>query len=98
MKKTLIVILLAMLFGGGMAFYLFKGKGEEHIADTGLIKLQAFQIGVYSSLDNANKSATKNNGVVVKDNDVYRVYITLLKNTESISKMETYFKSINLNY
>lgn len=98
MKKTIIVLLGATLFGGLMAFYLFKDNGKEKQLVDGQTKVQAFQIGVYTSLDNANKSALKNNGIVIKDNDVYRVYITLLKNNESISKMEDYFNSINLKY
>ena len=98
MKKTIIVLLGATLFGGLMAFYLFKDNGKEEQLVDGQTKVQAFQIGVYTSLDNANKSALKNNGIVIKDNDVYRVYITLLKNNESISKMEDYFNSINLKY
>ena len=98
MKKTIIVIFCAMVFGGLMAFYLFKGNGKEERLVDGQIKVQAFQIGVYTNLDNANRSAIKNNGIVIKDNDVYRVYVTLLKNDESIAKMEEYFNSINLRY
>ena len=98
MKKTIIVLLGAIAFGGIMALYIFNNHQEKSTNPETNIKLKAFQIGVYKSKANANKSAIKNNGIVILDKDIYRVYITLLKNEESIQKMEEYFKSIHLNY
>ena len=98
MKKTIIVLLCAVAFGGIMAIYLFNNHQSIKQESSSSIKLSAFQIGVYKSKANATKSAIKNNGVVIFDKDIYRVYITLLKNEDSIQKMEEYFKSIHLNY
>ena len=99
MKKTIIILLASALIGGLMASYIFKNKSstkEQNL--NGQTMISAFQIGAYTSKENAKKSAVKNNGVVIEDNNVYRVYVTLLKNKESIQKMEEYFKSINLSY
>lgn len=96
MKKVLLVIFGAVLFGGICAFYVFNNivKAEE---DTEM-KFIAFQIGVYSNYDNASKVADRNNGIVVLDSDLYRVYVAILKDEENVRRMKEYFDEICLNY
>lgn len=94
MKKMLIVVFLAILFGGVCSFMIFRTLVK---ADNAYEKFVAFQIGVYTDYDNAVKVADRNNGIVVEDG-YFRVYVTFLRNEESILKMEKYFSEIGLNY
>ena len=94
MKKMLIVVFLAILFGGVCSFMIFRTLVK---ADNAYEEFVAFQIGVYTDYDNAVKVADRNNGIVVEDG-YFRVYVTFLRNEESILKMEKYFSEIGLNY
>lgn len=94
MKKMLIVVFLAILFGGVCSFMIFRNLVK---ADNAYEEFVAFQIGVYTDYDNAVKVADRNNGIVVEDG-YFRVYVTFLRNEESILKMEKYFSEIGLNY
>lgn len=99
MKKVLLFGLFALLIGGGLSFYFLKDKikkGEN--TDIEYSKAQAFQVGVFSNHDNASRVALRNNGIVVNDGDVYRVYVALLTDEEVVKKLESYYKEIGLNY
>ena len=54
MKKILIAVLLAIVVGGGLAFYFLKDlKFNEIAMAEGTISAKAFQVGVFTSYDNA---------------------------------------------
>ena len=63
-----------------------------------MVKANAFQVGVFTSYDNALKVADRNNGIVVSDDDLYRVYVAISTNSEVIRKLEDYYDSIGLRY
>ena len=86
MKKVLIIILGAILIGGGLAYIVFNKIvfKEEDTVNTKVVN--AFQIGVFSNYDNALKVADRNNGVVIMDDDLYRVYVAILSDKEAIKK------------
>ena len=94
MKRMLIVVFLAIIFGGICSFCIFRTLVK---ADNAYDEFIAFQIGVYENYDNAIKVADRNNGIVVEDG-FFRVYVTVLKSEESVLKMEDYFNNIGLNY
>ncbi len=96
MKKTLIIILCAISLGGGIAFYLFNKVVIAKVEDE--ITVNAFQIGAFTNYDNALKVADRNNGIVVNDHDIYRVYVAILNDTEAIDKLKNYYEEIGLNY
>ena len=100
MKKTILAIVLAILIGFTFGFFFLKKFTPKNITEVSNIKSQvyAFQIGVYKNKDNATKNATTNNGIVVEDNNLYRVYIALLKNQTLIDNLKKYYDSIGLNY
>ena len=87
----------AILIGVGLAFYFFNGIQKKEVIDS-LEELSAFQIGVFTNYDNALRVAERNNGIVVNDNSVYRVYVALLKDIEAIERVENYYEDIGLNY
>ncbi len=100
MKKTIISIFLAIIVGFTFGFFFLKKFNTETITEVSNIKSQvyAFQIGVYKNKDNAVKEASTNNGIVILDNDIYRVYTAILKDATLIDNLKNYYNSIGLNY
>ena len=96
MKKFLLFAFVAILIGGGFALDIFK---DQVVAtDTTETTVSAFQIGVYKNYDNAYKVAVRNNGIVIKEEDLYRVYIALVNKRDSISLLSNYYESIGLSF
>ena len=100
MKKTIIMIILALVVGFTFGFLFLKKFNTETITEVSNIKSQvyAFQIGVYKNKDNALNSATTNKGIVILDNDIYRVYIAILKDETLIDNLKDYYDSLGINY
>mgnify|MGYP004663416435 FL=1 len=100
MKKTIIMIILAIGVGFTFGFLFLKKFNTESITEVSNIKSQvyAFQIGVYKNKDNALKEANINKGIVILDNDIYRVYVALLKNQILINNLKIYYDSLGMNY
>ncbi len=100
MKKTIISIFLAMIVGFAFGFFFLKKFNTETITEVSNIKSQvyAFQIGVYKNKDNALNAATTNKGIVILDNDIYRVYIAILKDETLIDNLKDYYDSLGINY
>ena len=100
MKKTIISIFLAIIVGFTFGFFFLKKFNTETITEVSNIKKQvyAFQIGVYKNKDNALNAANTNKGIVILDNDIYRVYIAILKDQTLIDNLKSYYSSIGLNY
>lgn len=97
MKKGVLVVLFAIMLGGGFAYFLFnKVVVKEDVISNK--KVFAFQVGAFTSYDNAHKVAERNNGIVVDDSDIYRVYVAILNDDEAIIKLKEYYNSIGLNY
>ena len=95
MKKTIIMIILAIGVGFTFGFLFLKKFNTETITEVSNIKSQvyAFQIGVYKNKDNALNAATTNKGIVILDNDIYRVYIAILKDETLIANLKDYYDS-----
>lgn len=100
MKKTIISIFLAMIVGFAFGFFFLKKFNTETITEVSNIKSQvyAFQIGVYKNKDNALNAANTNKGILVLDNDIYRVYIAILKDETLIDNLKDYYDSLGINY
>jgi hypothetical protein len=95
MKKRLLVILFALVLGGSIAYFMFSRK---YLEGDDMVPVKAFQIGVYTHYDNAIRVAERNNGIVVNDQDVYRVYVAILSSNEAVEIMRTYYDNIGLKY
>ena len=97
MKKVFVIILCALFLGGGIAWFLFnKIVLEDDVLSND--EVTAFQVGVFSNYENAIRVAERNNGIVVSDSDLFRVYVAILYDDEAISKMMNYYDNIGLNY
>ncbi len=100
MKKTLMMIILAVIVGFSFGYLFLRKFNNEVITEVSSIKSQcyAFQIGVYRNKENALKTANDSRGIVILDNDFYRVYIALLKDENLIESLKSYYDTKNVNY
>lgn len=96
MKKFMIVFVMAVILGGGLAYFIFSKVVDEDVITKGVAK--AFQVGAFTSYDNALRVAERNNGIVVSDDDIYRVYVAILQDDDAIVKLSNYYDDIGLNY
>lgn len=89
--KPIIVLILGMIIG----YYIC----DINIANIFNTNYKAFQVGVYTSLEAANTYRTKyNNSIVIKDNELYRVYVAILKNENNIENMSNYLNREGIDY
>lgn len=97
MKKALIMFLMAVAIGGGIAYFIFnKVVIKEESIDSLVAK--AFQVGAFTNYDNALRVADRNNGIVVSDGDIFRVYVAILYNDVAIDKLKVHYDNIGLSY
>ena len=97
MKKILIMFFSAVALGGGIAYLIFnKVVIKENKED--LLAAKAFQIGAFTNYDNALRVAERNNGIVVSDDDIFRVYVAVLYDDEAIKRLGKYYDTIGLRY
>ena len=96
MKKIIIIIFIAILCGGIFSYTIYKKMDTKPITEYKTVS--AFQIGVYKKYENAKKISDRNNGIIIEENDTYRVYTSILSDNESINKMKAYYDSIGLIY
>jgi len=89
--KSLIVFICGIVFG----YYICNLDIKNIFRAT----YKAFQVGVYTNLDAANTYALKyDNSVVIKDDELYRVYVAILKNKDNINNMSNYLNKKGINY
>ena len=101
LKKILITIIFSLTTGsilGYMAYNRMLQKEEEAI--TTVISMQnqvyAIQAGVFDKLENANKLAEKYGGLVIYDENKYRVYIAIISKT--LPELKKYYDEKNIAY
>lgn len=98
--KKILPYLVSLLLGGVFGFMLFKDANfdiKEVFANT--IEATAFQLGVFNNEESAVLLKDKyQDSIIIKDDDVYRVYYSVLTNEKVISKMESYLTNKNINY
>lgn len=94
MKKILKILFVLIL--GIVAGYYFSNKKIFNVFDQ---SYKAFQVGVYTDISIANTYKTKyDNAIVVKDNELYRVYVAILKDNKNIEDMCSYLNRNNIEY
>lgn len=86
------------MIGGGLAYFFFNSFTLDEVEGNYYNVASAFQVGAFTNRDNADRVADRNNGIVVLDKDIYRVYVAILNDKEAINKMKDYYKEIGLNY
>lgn len=100
MKKYLKILGVSILIGGVFAYFFYKDINEEVKA---IVKkeeiLTLFQVGVFKSMENANKYANMySSSYIYNDNDYYRVFIAACNNIEVCTKLENMYKAQEVEY
>lgn len=99
MKKTLIIILIAIISGIAMGFIFYQRfEIKDVVFANEDDSVKAVQVGVFSDLDNAINMRNLYNGIIVVDENLYRVYIDIIKDNEILKIMENYYKELGINY
>ena len=99
MKKTLIIILIAIISGIAMGFIFYQRfEIKDVVFANEDDSVKAVQVGVFSDLDNAINMRNLYNGIIVVDENLYRVYIDIIKDNEILKIMDNYYKELGINY
>ncbi len=90
-------ILLAVFVGCTCAFYLFKNV-ENNTKKESSYNAVAIQIGVFKDSKNAHAMASSYGGAVFQDDDLYRVYYSILNRDENIDFIKEHLDDLGINY
>lgn len=94
MKKILKIIIVFII--GIICGYYICNINPKKIFDT---SYKAFQVGVYTTEELANTYKSKyKNAIVIKDNELYRVYVAILRKENNIENMSNYLNKNNIDY
>ena len=97
MKQISSKIIIAILLGIVFSCYFFKDLEKDVInALRKEIPVTAFQVGAFSSLDDAKKCASKySTSTIYHDEEIYRVLVSILSEEENVTNMKKYFQENN---
>lgn len=94
MKKVLKIIIVFII--GIICGYYVCNINPKKIFDT---SYKAFQVGVYTTEELANTYKSKyKNAIVIKDDELYRVYVAILRKENNIENMSNYLNKNNIDY
>ncbi len=99
-KKVAIAVGCALLLGIGFGIFFFKDASQDIKEALGTeAMVYAFQVGVYTNKENAIVEAKKyESGKVILDEELYRVYIAMVKSEEARDKLKQYYDEQNIEY
>lgn len=93
--KKLIKLLVIFILGIFSGYYICQNNFLK-VFDR---SYKAFQVGVYTSIDAANTYKSKyKDAIVIKDNELYRVYVSILRNDNNIEAMSKYLNKNNIDF
>lgn len=100
MKKFFISVLLAIIVGSVFGFIIYKRFNNNTISVASILSKQvyAFQIGVFENKDNAELLQDKYGGIIINDNDKYRVYVALASSSNVLTILKEYYDDLGLSY
>ena len=96
--KKIIPYILAILFGAGIGVLVFDRNLPTSIKHKE-INATGFQVGVFTTIDAAKTYRNKYpNAIIVADDDVYRVFYSILTDNTVIEKMRNYLNTQKISY
>lgn len=98
MIKKLRPVLLAVVVGCGCAFFLFREVEKKTIDKKDDGNAVAVQIGVFKDVAHAEKMQETYGGMVFKDEELYRVYYSILNKDDNIDFITKYLSNKGINY
>lgn len=88
--KKIITYVVPLILGYLVARFIFNYNS---------INLVGFQLGVYNNRELAKEYQKKYpSSILIKDDDVYRLFYSVLSNQEVISKMEDYLNEEEISF
>lgn len=95
MKKKLGMMLLVIVLGFLFTFFVLN---KQSIYAKEEYSVYAFQVGAFENKDNATKLLSKlPSGIVITDKNLYKVYMTICKDTDIVNKMVVYLEKNGYN-
>ena len=100
MKKYLKILGVAVIIGGGIAYFFYYDINKEVRAISKKEEIVTlFQTGVFKDYNNATSfAATFSSSYVYKDSEYYRVIIAVCYHKETKLKLESIFNSEEIEY
>ena len=95
MKKNIILMALSILLGIAFTFFVLNKENtfakEEYL-------VYAFQVGAFEKEENAEEYGDKlPSSIIIKEKNLYKVYVSMFKDIDTINKMVVYFENNNIN-
>lgn len=97
MKKYIILTLLSVFLGVGMAKIIFMGYGSDLEVFKMSPKYYFIQVGAYTTYESMIDNSSKVGNYIYMQDDLFYVYTCITKDMENISKIENYYKSIGID-
>lgn len=95
MKKKLLFISLSILLGMLFTFFVLN-KENTYAKEEYLV--YAFQTGAFNNEENAIDYKNQlSSAIILKENNLYKVYVAIYKDIDIINKMLVYFENNNIN-
>lgn len=95
MKKNMIFIALSIALGILFTFFVLNKKDTYAMED---YLLYAFQVGAFEKEENAlDYSKHLESSIIIKESNLYKVYVAIYKDIDIINKMLVYFEDNNVN-
>ncbi len=98
MIKKLRPVILAVVVGCTCAFFLFKEIEKKTLDVKPDGNAVAVQIGVFKDEVNAEKMRKTHGGVIFKDEELFRVYYSILNKDDNINFITKYLDDKGINY
>lgn len=100
MKKYIVVIVLAVVIGSVFAYFIFSSTSSDiALAMSEDEKVYLFQLGVFSSSENAEKKKVEcDTAIVEKINEYYYVYGAVYSDIYLVSMLKDYYDESNIDY
>ena len=95
MKKKILLIICSIFIGVLFTFF-FLNKENIYAKEEYLV--YAFQVGTFNNIENANNyKSNLPSGIIVKDNNFYKVYVGIYNDIDLVNKMLVYFEDNGIN-
>ena len=100
MKKYLLTIIVSLLVGFLLSFYMLKEYESVNIIPVFNVKETAYlvQQGVYSSMESMQENTTHLTDYIYSViDDMYYVYIGISLDSSNVNKLQEYYKNKDIN-
>ena len=95
MKNKLILVTLTIILGITFTFFVLN-KDYTYAKEDYLV--YAFQVGSFENIENAENYANKlTSSVILKQDNLYKVYVAMYKDIDLVNNMVVYFEDKNIN-